>query len=399
MSRATSVLIVLILAFSLTGCFGNEKVEDEGYVWKDRVEIECQTPTNENLVCSEYLTGFQTPILSLIHPLVEELWIVDLSGNISAWDGESLRSVADLRDIVNNCHFEQGLLGMEFDDNFAETGIVLLSYVENGSCNGPNKSRLILAEATVENGEIKSSSLNTLRAIEQPYRNHNGGHLLGIGNNLYLWGLGDGGGTDDPLQNGQDTSNPHGAIHLFHYINNSISPVINESDSDPYILHSGLRNPWKFDVDPNGGLWIGDVGQKCWEEINMVSVVEPSNFGWSEREGYHQFEPDSDCEQSLAPENDKYTDPVAVYSHDSGVHCSISGGYWMDWGPEILQDGFMYGDFCSGTIWLIKQDMNGSWIPDEIDTTGTMIVGFGRGLSDEILIFSWAGTIYQLSEV
>ena len=70
----------------------------------------------------------------------------------------------------------------------------------------------------------------------------------------------------------------------------------------------------------------------------------------------------------------------------------------MDWGPSSLQGGYMYGDFCTGTIWLIKQTDDG-WLPEEIDTTGTMIVGFGRGLSDELLVFSWAGTIYEISEV
>ncbi len=400
MSRVGPVLIVLLLCSSLVGCFSDEEVEqEEGYVWQEKEEINCQTPTNEDLICSEYLTGFVTPVSSLLHPTLEELWIVDLSGNISAWNGESIRNVADLTDIVSTCHYEQGLLGLEFDENFAETGNVLLSYVENGSCEGPNKSRLILAEASVEDGQIHNSSLNTLRAIEQPYRNHNGGHLLGIGNNQYLWGLGDGGGSKDPHQNGQNKSNPHGAIHLFHYFNNTISPVVNGSDSDPYILHSGLRNPWKFDVDPNGGLWIADVGQSCWEEINLVPVLEPTNLGWSEMEGFYEFDPDSNCEENTGSGNEAYTDPVAVYSHDSGAHCSISGGHWMDWGPEVLQDGYLYGDFCSGAIWVIKENENGSWIPELIDNSGTMIVGFGRGLNDELLIFSWAGAIYQLTEI
>jgi hypothetical protein len=101
----------------------------------------------------------------------------------------------------------------------------------------------------------------------------------------------------------------------------------------------------------------------------------------------------------MTPADDDFTDPVAVYSHNSDRgFCSVSGGYWMDWGPPSLQDGYMYGDFCTGTIWLIKQTDDG-WLPEEIDTTGTMIVGFGRGLSDELLVFSWAGTIYQISEV
>jgi glucose/arabinose dehydrogenase len=327
------------------------------------------------------------------------LWILYLSGNITSWDGNSTRVVASLDDIVNRCHYEQGLLGMAFDDDYENTSTVLLSYVENGTCTGPNLSGVILAEAKIENGVLNQSSIVILREIGDQKRNHNGGHLLSIGNNQYLWGLGDGGGSNDPNSNGQNLSSPHGAIHLFQYVNGTMSPVLNNTEGDPYLLHSGLRNPWRFDVDPNGGLWIADVGQSCWEEINLVTISEPANLGWSEREGFHEFIVDSDCEQEMTPKDDNFTDPVAVYSHNSGRgFCSVSGGYWMDWGPPSLQGGYMYGDFCTGTIWLIKQTDDG-WLPEEIDTTGTMIVGFGRGLSDELLVFSWAGTIYEISEV
>jgi hypothetical protein len=391
---------MLILSATLTGCFGSEEEEeDTGFQWQERVELECNTSNRENLVCSEYLTGFETPVLSLKHPVLDELWILDLSGNITSWDGNSTRVVASLGDIVNRCHYEQGLLGMAFDDDYENTSTVLLSYVEKGICTGPNPSGVILAEAKIENGVLNQSSIVTLREIGDQKRNHNGGHLLSIGNNQYLWGLGDGGGSNDPNSNGQNLSSPQGAIHLFQYVNGTMSPVLNNTEGDPYLLHSGLRNPWRFDVDPNGGLWIADVGQSCWEEINLVTISEPANLGWSEREGFHEFIVDSDCEQEMTPADDDFTDPVAVYSHNSDRgFCSVSGGYWMDWGPPSLQDGYMYGDFCTGTIWLIKQTDDG-WLPEEIDTTGTMIVGFGRGLSDELLVFSWAGTIYQISEV
>lgn len=400
MTSKVLMLAILIVSSSMVGCFSEDDIieEDPGYVWQEKVEIPCDLPNREDLICTEYLTGFETPILSLKNPVSDELWLVDLSGNITAWDGTLSRSVAHLNDLVSRCHYEQGLLGMEFDENYADSGMVLLSYVENGTCEGPNQSGLILAEAKIENGVLNESSIVVLREIEQPYRNHNGGHLLGIGNNQYLWGLGDGGGANDPYENGQNFTSPLGAIHLFHYLNNTISPVLNNTDGDSYILHYGLRNPWRFDVDPDGGLWIADVGQQCWEEINLVSTTEPSNLGWSEREGFDRFVPDSDCRHESEPVGEEFVDPVAVYSHEEG-RCSVSGGYWMDWGPSSLQGGYMYGDFCSGTIWLIKMDSNGNWLPEEIDNTGTMIVGFGHGLNDELLIFSWAGSIYQISEL
>ena len=145
-----------------------------------------------------------------------------------------------------------------------------------------------------------------------------------------------------------------------------------------------------------GRLWIADVGQYCFEEINMVNLLEESNFGWSVREGMHDFDKESNCDQPASNPPENMTDPILEYSHENG-NCSVTGGYWMDWGPESFQGSYLYGDFCSGTIWTAKQ-IDGSWVGEELTTVGTMIVGFGRGLNDELLVFSWSGSIYQLSE-
>ena len=115
--------------------------------------------------------------------------------------------------------------------------------------------------------------------------------MLNIGNNQFLWGLGDGGSGSDPDGNGQDSSTPLGSILLFSFIDGEIEPVIRDPVGDPYVLHYGLRNPWRFDVDSHNRLWIADVGQNCWEEVNIVEIDQTANFGWSEREGLHKFLP------------------------------------------------------------------------------------------------------------
>ena len=206
---------------------------------------------------------------------------------------------------------------------------MLLSYIENGTCDGPNESNLILAEVIVENGTIDSNSIRVLREIEQPYRNHNGGHLMHIGNHQYLWGVGDGGSAMDPYGHGQNKSTPLGAIHLMQYENGSIEPVLQDTDGDPYILHHGLRNPWRFDVDPLNQIWIADVGQYCYEEINVVPLMDPSNFGWVLREGMHQFDDNRGCFDEITPAPEGIVDPVLEYGHQGG-NCSVTGGFWMD---------------------------------------------------------------------
>lgn len=124
---------------------------------------------------------------------------MELSGQINSWNGEVVSQVADLSPIVSNCHVEQGLLGMAFADSSNGSQNVLLSYIEEGSCDGPNDSDLLLSSATINSdGTIDMSSITVLKTVEQPFRNHNGGHLLNIGNNEYLWGLGDGGSGYDP---------------------------------------------------------------------------------------------------------------------------------------------------------------------------------------------------------
>ena len=97
------------------------------------------------------------------------------------------------------------------------------------------------------------------------------------------------------------------------------------------------------------------------------------------------------CDENIVQSDDNLTYPIAIYGHENG-NCSITGGFWMDWGPELLQNGYLYGDFCSGEIWLLKE-IGGEWKQNYIGSSGGMIVGFGRGIADEVLVFHWTGDI------
>ena len=101
--------------------------------------------------------------------------------------------------------------------------------------------------------------------------------------------------------------------------------------------------------------------------VNMVSLMQSSNFGWSVREGLHDLDPEGGCYENESAYDARYTDPITEYDHNNG-NCSIIGGYWMDWGPEIFRDSYMYGDFCTGQIWKISQD-NDTWVVTDVVNT------------------------------
>jgi hypothetical protein len=142
-------------------------------------------------------------------------------------------------------------------------------------------------------------------------------------------------------------------------------------------------------------LWIADVGQNCFEEISLVPVLQASNFGWADREANREFNDPSDCTAPPSTPPEGMTDPVVVYTHEEG-RCSITGGLYMDWGPEPWQGGYMYGDFCSGDVWVTIDAGDGVWEVEHVLDTDNLLVGFGRGLNDELLLFTWGGTVYEL---
>ena len=391
--RIALALAVLMLSSICAGCLGGDS--DDEFEWPDPISDGCEM--NYDLECSTLLQLGETAHHSLINPLDGKMWIVFLGGAIKSWDGENLEDVADLSGLVSRCHMEQGLLGLSLDSNFVETKVVLLSYVEDGACEGENQSDLVLASSKIgEDGRIEMDSVTVLKRVEQPYRNHNGGFLLHAGNGSYLWGIGDGGSANDPHSNGQDSSSALGTIQLFEFRNNEIKSILDNSTGDPFVLHYGLRNPWRFDIGVNGDLWIADVGQNCWEEINLVTLDMRSNLGWGDREGFQEFYEGVSCTDEIQESDQSLTDPVLTYPHENG-NCSVTGGYWMDWGPEVLRNGYLYADFCTGSIWILEE-FEGEWTESYVGNSGGMIVGFGEGLNGEVIVFHWTGDIVKISQ-
>jgi glucose/arabinose dehydrogenase len=296
----------------------------------------------------------------------------------------------DIRDRVGKGGNEQGLLGLAFHPRFEENGFFFVNYTYLADDTAIARYRAI------DPLHADSSSEVVLLTYDQPYANHNGGGLeFGPDGYLYI-GSGDGGSQGDPHGNAQ---NPDVLLgKLLRLDVDAAEPYAIPADN-PFasgggraeIWAMGLRNPWRFTFDPlTGDLYIGDVGQGEWEEIDFLAAGASggANFGWDFREGAHAYE-------GRAPSG--LIEPVAEYSH-AGGHCSVTAG-------EVVRDPslpgwqgvLLYGDYCSGTVWGLLRDPAGTWSSDILYQTGLRITSFGRGSDGEVYLLDRLGGVYRLT--
>ncbi len=299
----------------------------------------------------------------------------------------------DLRDRVGSAANEQGLLGIAFHPRFSETGYFYVNYTDY---SGDTVISRFTAPDSRQTGD-PNSELVLLR-VEQPAGNHNGGQLQ-FDPQGFLWiGLGDGGGQGDPNGYSQSTSSLLGKLLRIDvnvesgYAVPPDNPFI-AGGGAPEIMALGLRNPWRFTFDRlTGDLFIADVGQNKWEEINHLPPGfsdYPANFGWNIREGSHPYR-ETATEAVLI-------DPV--YEYDHSVGCSITGGVVYR-GEDLpaFQGVYLFGDFCTGTMWgLIPGSDGGSWEARELFRTNYKIVAFGEDEAGEVYLLDLNGGVYRLT--
>jgi len=288
----------------------------------------------------------------------------------------------DITDRVNEDSNEMGLLGLAFHPNFSQNGYFYINYTGKGGDTFISRFQAIGDHADA------SSELNLLK-IKQPFPNHNGGSLA-FGPDGYLYaGLGDGGGAGDPFGNAQSLKTLLGKILRINV--DSAQPYTVPSDN-PFgneIWAYGLRNPWRISFDKQtGDLYIADVGQGDWEEIDYVSAGSPGgqNFGWDYYEGNHDYSP-----QGIAGE---YIYPIAEYGHADGG-CAVAGGYVYRGSMPEWNGIYLYGDYCTGHVWgLIKSGEQ--WQVQMLFEAPILITSFGQDQNGEIYLLSDDGKIYQL---
>ena len=350
---------------------------------------------------------FTRPLAIVQNPGKFNVWyVVEQAGRVQRivkQDGKVTSSVfIDIRDRVESGPNEAGLLGMVFDPDFADNGRVYLSYTYSQETSSSLLKRLFDSRShlisrlsrflSIDSGlTLDVSSENSLLEVGQPYSNHNGGDIH-FGPDGYLYyGLGDGGSAGDPHGNGQSVQTLLGAM-LRIDVNGRNGYVI--PPDNPYakgggraeIFAYGLRNPWRWSFDRNTGvLWAGDVGQNNWEEVSKINRA--GNYGWNFREGNHCYY--GNCQQP------GLIDPIAEYSHDEG--CSITGGYvYRGKSIPYLNGTYLYGDYCSGTIWGINADNPEKVVVRILLDTDLNISSFGEDNSGEIYVVDLKGKIFKV---
>jgi glucose/arabinose dehydrogenase len=320
--------------------------------------------------------------------------IVDSAGNLNQ------RPFLDITDRVNSAATEQGLLGIAFHPQYSANGYFFLYYTGMG--DSVRISRFSVS-ATDPDSALPSSEHRIL-TIYKPFVNHNGGDLqFGPDGYLYI-GTGDGGSGGDPGNRAQDKLQLLGKMLRIDvdsgdpYSIPPTNPFIVSSSARGEIWALGLRNPWRFSFDRlTGDLWIGDVGQGSFEEINFQPASSPGgeNYGWRCYEGFVPYNT-TGC---LSSSN--YTFPVFTYPHNASDPCeSVSGGYvYRGIKYPSMNGRYFFADYCTDDIWE-TQDSSGIWITRHLGTfTGNNFSTFGEDLTGEVFAAGLSsGTVFQLSD-
>lgn len=309
-------------------------------------------PLPEPAVSLDEIGTFDQPVAVAHRPDDGQVYVVEQPGRVLAVTDGSIEIVLDITDLTD-ANGEQGLLGLAFHPatDFA--------YVDFTDVDG----NTVVAELAIDpaSGQFERDSYREVLTVDQPYANHNGGQLAFGPDQLLYIGLGDGGSGGDPERHALDLSSRLGKILRIDPIATAAgepfavpadNPFVADPAADPTIWAFGLRNPWRFSFDSDtGDLWIADVGQGDFEEINQAVAADRrdagrgTNFGWSAIEGFEPFNTDQPADGAASP--------LFVYDHSDG-RCSVSGGA-VARGTAVadLQGWYVFGDYCTGQIWAL----------------------------------------------
>ena len=332
------------------------------------------------------------------------LFVVEKVGRIRILKDGALQAEAtpflDLTRRVSNGS-EQGLLGLAFHPDFARTRRFYVNFTDRKGDTRVVEFRV----RTDDPDHADPASERELLFVDQPYSNHNGGHLVfGPDGKLYV-GLGDGGAAGDPHGNGQNDAALLGKMLRLDVDAGQDASGDAPPRPRPVIVAKGLRNPWRYSFDrANGDLWIADVGQNEFEEVDVLAATtlarEPAapaaapNFGWNVMEGAHCYKPRNCVADGLLP-------PVLEYDHDAG--CSITGGFvYRGRALPALAGAYFYADYCTAILRSVRRDASGrlrdawEWRP-ALDPKSQLanLSSFGEDAAGELYLLSLDGAIYR----
>lgn len=353
-------------------------------------------PTKDTLQLTPVVTTLSSPVYLTAPPGdVNRLFVVEQPGRIRVIQNGQLLATSFL-DIASKVSFggEQGLFSVAFHPSYGTNGFFYVDYTD---VNGD--TRVERYTVTADSNVADSASHKLILFVNQPYTNHNGGLVVfGPDGKLYI-GMGDGGSGGDPENRAQNRDSLLGKLLR-----------IDVDGGDPYavppdnpfaagggrgeIWAVGLRNPWRFGFDPPDGLlYIADVGQNLWEEVDVQPAGQAGvNYGWPAREATHCYKPPSGCSTEGVL-------PALEYSHSDG--CSIIGGpVYRGTASPALGGQYFYSDYCSG--WIRSFTYAGGAITSRTSWTLEVDLGsvlsFGEDAAGELYVLSGNGTVYRLSK-
>jgi len=383
--------VVVVTIGYLTGCSGTEQ--------------DSEIPTSTSATLQTVTTNLTFPVFMTGAPADNiRLFIVEKGGLIRIFNrnSSSVTTFLDLRALILTGG-ERGLLGMAFDPGYNVTNGQF--YVLYTNTTGDIVIARYLTNAANPNIADFSSGTPLLTVLHPNFSNHNGGMLaFGPEGCLYA-GVGDGGGSGDPNDNGQSVNSRLGKLLR---INPATGQFCITFPSNPFlgglapeVWSLGLRNPWRFSFDRvTHDLYIGDVGEGAREEINVspalngLNAGRALNYGWRLMEGFLCFNPSFDCNTGSPP----LTLPVLDYPHDNGT-CAVTGGYvYRGSAMPALQGTYFYGDFCAGFVRSFRYQ-NGQ--PTEqtewplLSPPGASVTSFGEDEAGELYVMTQGGGLFK----
>jgi glucose/arabinose dehydrogenase len=369
-------------------------------------------PPPSEAVLEPHASGLSQPVV-ITHAGDPRLFVVEQPGRIRVVDDGNVLPAPflDITDRVDDDGNEQGLLGLAFHPEYADNGHFYVNYTHDPAGSGLDRTRISRFTVGSNANVADPGSELVLMEFEQPFSNHNGGDIqFGPDGYLYI-AVGDGGSGGDPQNNAQNPSTPLGKLLRIDVDGGGGAPDCNLVAANRYgipaenaytdgdggagcdeIYALGLRNPWRIAFDAlTGDLWIADVGQNEFEEINFVSAGTAAglNFGWRCYEGDEPYN-GAGCD-------DAYFPPLITTSH-SGGNCSITGGRVYRGGSEPALSGrYFFTDFCNTAIRTITAHEGEPVVEDAIPAGAiSQPVAFGEDVFGELYVASLTGAIYRV---
>jgi glucose/arabinose dehydrogenase len=322
------------------------------------------------------------PTSLAVRPGDPGLWVTEKTGRVLRIQDGSVQTVLDVSGEVSG-GFEQGLLGLAFSP---DGRLVYLDYTDRAG------------DTRVVEVELVSGRRRELLFVDQPFANHNGGQLV-VRPDGTLWiALGDGGSGGDPLGNAQNLGTLLGKIVRIDprpdgdrpYRVPADNPFVGRAGVRPEIWDYGLRNPWRFSFDrATGDLWIGDVGQGAWEEVDFEPAgAGGRNYGWNLMEGSHPYRGGRPPPGAVPPLFD--------YARTGG-NCAVTGGYVYRGGRiPGLTGAYVYGDFCAGRLLAVRQRDGRVTERADLGARASQLSSFGEDHAGELYALSLDGPVWRI---